>query len=90
MERKIREIRYSAEFLKNVVRLPKNIIEKTKEKELLFRENVFNPTLRAHKLHGKNREAWAFWVNYIYRIKFVFLTENEVLFLDVGTHKIYK
>lgn len=77
MERKIREIRYSAEFLKNVVRLPKNI-------------NVFNPTLRAHKLHGKNREAWAFWVNYIYRIKFIFLTENEVLFLDIETHKIYK
>lgn len=90
MERKIREIRYGETFLKHAARLPAKIIERAKEKELIFRNNIFNPVLRTHKLHGKDKEIWAFWIDYIYRIKFVFLTESDVLFLDIGTHKIYK
>lgn len=90
MERKIREIRYGETFLKHAARLPKKIREKTKERGLVFQENAFNSILRTHKLHGKDKEAWAFWIDYVYRIKFIFLAENEVLFLDIGTHNIYK
>ena len=58
--------------------------------EKIFRENPFNPILKTHKLTGKEKEAWAFWINYTYRIKLLFLNDEEVLFLDIGTHEIYK
>jgi mRNA-degrading endonuclease YafQ of YafQ-DinJ toxin-antitoxin module len=88
-ERKIR-IEYSEKFLKSLKRLPKKLIEKAYEKEKIFRENPFHPLLRTHKLHGKDKDCWAFWVDYKYRIKFIFLSENKVLFLDIGPHNIYK
>jgi len=59
-------------------------------KECIFRKNPFDKRLKTHKLSGKEKEAWAFRVDYSYRIKFIFLTKNEVLFLDIGTHDFYK
>jgi mRNA-degrading endonuclease YafQ of YafQ-DinJ toxin-antitoxin module len=55
----------------------------------IFRENPFNPQLKTHSLSGKEKDCWAFWVDYHYRIKFVFLNNAETLFLDVGLHDIY-
>ena len=63
---------------------------KAKEKELLFREDPFHPSLNTHKLHGKDGESWAFSIDRKYRIKFLFLSDSHALFLDVGTHDIYK
>lgn len=45
--------------------------------------------LKTHKLHGKEKDAYAFWINYSYRIKFIFLDVESVLFLDIGTHDVY-
>lgn len=70
-------------------KLPQKIKEKAKEREQIFREDVFDPRLRTHKLHGKNKDSWVFWIDHAYRIKFIFLAEEEILFLDVGTHDIY-
>ncbi|MBI2627492.1 type II toxin-antitoxin system mRNA interferase toxin, RelE/StbE family [Candidatus Nomurabacteria bacterium] len=86
---KIREVRINARFEKNYKKLPYKIKGKAKVKERIFRENVFHSILRTHKLHGEEKEAWAFWIDYTYRIKFIFLSEGVVLFLDVGTHDIY-
>ena len=83
-------IRTNRIFEKNYKKLPKRIKEKAKKKEKIFRENPFNPILKTHKLTGREKEAWAFWINYTYRIKFLFLNDEEVLFLDIGAHKIYK
>lgn len=90
MPRKISGVKYSTSFLKHLLRLPRNVAEKAKKCELIFREDTFDPRLRTHKLHGKEKEIWAFWINYTYRIKFIFLNEEEVLFLDIGTHDVYK
>lgn len=90
MERKIRKVSYEKIFLKHLTKLPKNIVEKAKDKEQIFKEDAFHPILRTHKLHGKDKELWVFWIDYNYRIKFIFLSDNEVLFLDIGTHNIYK
>jgi len=84
------EIKISPLFEKRYKKLPKKVKEKAKEKEKIFRENPFHPILKTHKLHGKEKECWAFWVDYRYRIKFIFLSENKVLFLDIGPHDIYK
>jgi len=90
MPRRVSGVNYSRDFLKHLSGLPQKVIEKAKERELIFREDAFDSRLRTHKLHGKDRDTWAFWIDYTYRIKFIFLNEGEVLFLDVGTHEVYK
>tara|TARA_Y100000031_G_scaffold155572_1_gene206747 strand:- start:256 stop:519 length:264 start_codon:yes stop_codon:yes gene_type:complete len=83
-------IKTTASFDRRYKKLPRKIKDKAKEKENIFRNNPFDHRLRTHKLHGKEKEMWAFWIDYKYRIKFVFLGEGEVLLLDVGTHDMYK
>lgn len=85
----LRIIRTTAYFDKRYKKLSQKVKEKAKEKEKIFRINPFDARLRTHKLHGKEKDFWAFWIDYIYRIKFVFLNEEEVLFLDAGTHDMY-
>jgi len=84
------KIKISPLFEKHYKKLSKDTKERAKEKEKLFRENPFHPVLNTHKLSGKEKESWVFWITYSYRIKFIFLNNDEVLFLDIGTHDIYK
>jgi len=84
------EISVTPRFRKSYKKLSGEIKEKAKVKESIFRKNPFDKRLKTHKLSGKEKEAWAFWVDYSYRIKFIFLTKKEVLFLDIGTHDFYK
>ena len=58
----------------------------------LFRRSPFDPRLDAHRLHGKLKNQWSFSVDARNRILFEFLDKkNEnVVFLDVGDHSIYK
>jgi mRNA-degrading endonuclease RelE of RelBE toxin-antitoxin system len=85
----IQKVKISPLFEKRYNKLPEKIKEKAKKKEKIFRENPFHPILKTHKLSGQEKESWAFWIDY-YRIKFIFLNDEAVLFLDIGTHKIYK
>jgi len=84
------DIAYSRGFLKSASRLPKRIIELADRKEALFRDEPFHPSLETHKLHGKDKDAWGFSIDRKYRIKFLFLESNRVLFLDIGLHDIYQ
>lgn len=83
-------VSYSRKFLKNASRLPKKLLALAEEKEALFRTEPRHPSLRTHQLHGKERSISAFWINYHYRIKFIFLSDSRVLFLDIGPHNFYK
>lgn len=83
-------VNISSSFKKSWKKLPEKIKNKAKEKEIIFKENPFDFSLKTHKLVGKNRECWSFSINYAYRIKFIFILEREVLFLDIGTHDIYR
>lgn len=86
----IKEIKVLSVFGKQYKKLPKKIKEIVKEKENIFRTNPFDHRLNTHKLHGKEKELLAFWIDYHYRIKFIFLDRETVLFLEIGTHGIYK
>jgi plasmid maintenance system killer protein len=86
----ITDIRTDPAFDKHYKKLPKKLKTLAKEKELVFRATPFHPSLRTHKLHGKDRDLWGFWINQKYRIKFDFINESSVLFIDVGTHDIYE
>ena len=81
---------YSKKFLKQASRLPEDVVSEAEKRELIFRANPFDPLLKTHKLHGKEKEVWAFSVTNRHRIKFVFLPGHSVLFLEIGTHDIYK
>jgi len=83
-------VEYSKKFLKSATRLPAQLIVLAERKETLFRLNPFHPSLDTHKLHGKDADAWAFSINRKIRIKFVFVANDSLLFLDIGTHDIYE
>ncbi|OGG67787.1 hypothetical protein A3C95_02085 [Candidatus Kaiserbacteria bacterium RIFCSPHIGHO2_02_FULL_56_30] len=83
------DVEYSRRFLKSASNLPKSTIRQAEEKESLFRKEPFHSSLRTHKLHGKDKDSWAFSINVRYRIKFIFLSKTRVLFLDIGLHDIY-
>ncbi len=87
---RITNIKVSSQYKRSFRKIPPRIKKKSIVKINIFRENPFDPRLKTHPLSGKEKECWAFWIDYRYRIKFIFLSENEVLFLDVGTHKIYR
>lgn len=83
-------IETARQFEKHYRKLLKKLKEAAKQKEVVFRENPFHPSLETHKLHGKDKGAWGFSVDRRYRIKFLFLENNRVLFLDIGLHDIYQ
>jgi addiction module RelE/StbE family toxin len=53
---------------------------------VLFEKEPFSPGLKTHKLSGKLKGLWAFSVNYDWRVVFRFLSQDEVLLVDIGNH----
>lgn len=80
------EIRTSPKFERQYKKLSLDIKLRAEAKEKIFVSDPFDPRLNTHKLHGKDREHWAFGVTRKIRIKFSFLGDNEVLYLEVGSH----
>ena len=81
----------STKFNRQYKKLPKSIKETAEEKETIFVQNPFDPRLDTHKLHGKDREFWAYSINQSVRIKFEFLGNREVYYVDIGPHDtVYK
>jgi mRNA-degrading endonuclease YafQ of YafQ-DinJ toxin-antitoxin module len=81
----------SAQFEKHFRKLSCALKSCAKEREGIFKSNPFHPSLKTHKLHGENRDKWAFSVNQKYRITFLFLEDGSVLFYDIGTHdEVYR
>jgi len=86
------DIYLTSKFRKAYKKLPKQVKEKAKLKEQIFRENPFDSRLETHPLGGKYKGYWAFSINKSYRIMFQFLdaTRTKVAFINVGIHEIYK
>jgi len=87
---KITSIKVSTLYKKSFRKIPHHIQNKAIQKIRIFEENPFNAQLKTHPLSGKEKGCWAFWIIYSYRIKFIFISYDKVLFLDIGTHAIYK
>ena len=56
------EIYITSKFKKAYEGLPKQIKRKVEVKEKVFRQNPHHPSLKAHSLHGKYKNYWAFSV----------------------------
>ncbi len=84
------KIIYHSKFLKEYEKLPAHTQRLLEEKEMVFKNNPFNPQLKTHKLHGKFKGMYFFSINYNYRIIFEILKGEIFVFLLIGKHSIYK
>ncbi len=82
-------ILYLPRFLRLYKKLPEVIQELAKNKEIIFRQNPYDPRLKTHKLHGLLAGLWSFYVNYEYRVVFEFVNQHTVRFYSIGNHDIY-
>ena len=78
---------YSPKFLRSFSKLTRNIQDEFRQKEAIFRINIFEPSLRTHKL--KVRNEWAFLITYKIRVIFIF-KKGFIIFANIGDHSIYR
>ena len=86
MPRPVSKIYYTSRFERLYRRLSPTVRRLAKQKEVLFREDAFHPSLRTHRLSGELAGRWAFSVTYDVRVVFRFLEGDEALFLAIGPH----
>ena len=89
-ENVVKHSHFTPHFLRAFQKLPLPIQESAHKKDKRFRHNPFEQSLRTHQLKGQLAGAWSYSVNYDYRIVFRFLSHEEVLYHDIGTHDVYK
>lgn len=80
-------ILYSPKFLRSFEKLPKDIQEEYRFREIIFKQDIFDPRLKTHKLRGK--DEWSFLVTYKIRVIFIFEKEY-ILLVNIGDHSIYR
>lgn len=71
---------------KNRIAQRKELISKTEKRVAMFREDPKNPVLKDHALSGTKRGLRTFSVTGDIRIVYLPVSDNEVSFLDIGTH----
>ncbi len=85
------EIIYSTKFAREYKKLPQKIKLIAEKREVIFRQNPFDPQLKSHKLHGKLKEFWSFSIDGNYRIIFEFNKDKgQIYFHSVGNHDVYQ
>ncbi len=82
-------IQYSKLFIKRYKRLPNNIKLLLIDREIKFKQNPNDPSLKLHGLIGNLSGYFAFSINYQYRV-IVAIESDGFTFVNVGTHEIYK
>jgi addiction module RelE/StbE family toxin len=83
-------IAYTPQFLRMLRKLELSLQEEAIEKIELFENDPTHSQLKAHKLKGKLKNRYSFSVNYQTRIIYTYLSKNEVAFLAIGDHDVYK
>ena len=83
------KIFYLPKFVREYKKLPPEIKNLAKQKEVIFRQDPFDARLKTHKLNGDMREHWSFSINYSYRIIFKIIDKNTIQFHRIGDHDIY-
>lgn len=86
----IKDIHYSKKFIKELRKLPKQIIGLAIKKEEIFRKNPLHPSCRLHELHRKFKGIWSISIAGNYRIIFERMENGDILFISIGKHDIYK
>ncbi len=74
--------KYNKSFSKKDKFVQKKVIERIK----LFQQDPLNILLENHKLHGEYEGFSSINITGDFRIIFEYITENQVVFYDIGTH----
>lgn len=83
------DVSYAPTFVRQFKTLEKNLQDEVIEKIELFRDRENHKSLKVHKLHARLAGRFGFWVNYKFRIVFIYLSPDAVVLLAVGDHDIY-
>jgi len=66
------------------------LLDEVLEKIEDFKDPINHKKLRVHKLHGKMKKRYGFWVNYKDRIIFKYKDRVTANLLTFGDHSIYE
>ncbi len=83
-------IHVGSRFERSFKRMPLHICEDFEKKISIFQEHPFNPLLRTHKLGGRLREYYAFYLRDGYRVLFDFVAPTTALLVNIGSHDDYQ
>ncbi len=83
-------VSYKPSFIREFKKLPIELQEDVLERIELFKNVENHKKLKVHKLKGRLEKFYSFSVTYSHRIVFTFESKNEVVFLAIGDHDIYK
>lgn len=86
----VMKIFYSSKFERVFKKLPLEIKQEAIKREELFRDNIYHPKLKTHKLHWKLNWLYSFSIDYSHRILFRYTSGWDIIFINVGNHDIYK
>ncbi len=83
-------VAYTPQFVRMFKKLEEALKEEAVEKIELFIHDPAHSQLKSHKLKGKLKNRYSFSVNYQTRIIYTPISKNEVAFLAIGDHDVYK
>ena len=83
-------IEYTSSFIKAYDELDTNLKIEIKEKIELLKNRKNHQVLRVHKLHGRLKNRYSFYVNYKIRIVFEFIDKQTARLHAISDHDIYK
>jgi addiction module RelE/StbE family toxin len=72
-------------YSKRIKNNPK-LVARTKERVAQFELDPNNPILKDHSLAGAKKGLRAFGITGNYRIVYKPMSDNKVVFVDIGTH----
>ncbi len=84
------QINYTVKFIKQYNKFDFEFKREIREKIELFKNIENHKQLKVHKLHDRLKNKLSFSVSYKIRIVFKYVSKQEVVFLTVGSHDIYK
>lgn len=87
---KIKTILYSSRFQYAFKKLGQSQKQLIQQREKIFKNDCFDQRLKTHKLKGQLKDHWSFSLTYSHRVLFTFLENDQVVFMDVGSHSIYQ
>ena len=87
---RIEIIRYAPRFKRKFKRIGPELRSQVDQAIRSFQLNPFDPRLKTHRLEGKLKGCYSFSVNYYIRIIFVFENSVSAIFMDLGSHSVYK
>jgi mRNA-degrading endonuclease YafQ of YafQ-DinJ toxin-antitoxin module len=83
-------ISYKPSFVREFKKLPAELQEEAMERMDLFKNVENHKKLKVHKLKGRLKDFHSFSVTYSHRIVFCYESKEEVVFIAIGDHSVYK